>query len=182
MNITETHLEAEVKHFGHHRRDTLRKALASLKAAEPRPALKYSLAIGSRETNLQNLVGDGGHGRGVFQQDDRFQREFLAATRGCPSGSYRSTWWSALPAGRVPTLTAGCKRMAAIIESNVDFAVRSGIPKGHRLRFAVAAYNAGAGGALRGWQEARDVDRHTAGLDYSQDVFERLAVVREMGL
>jgi hypothetical protein len=180
MNITETHLEAQVEHFGHHRREALRKALAALRA--PHVSRGLALAIGSRETNLQNIVGDGGHGRGVFQQDDRFQRDFLAGTHGCPSGSYRSTWSSALPPGRVPTLTAGCRRMAAIIESNVAFAIRSGIPKGHRLRFAVAAYNAGAGGALRGWQEARDVDRHTAGLDYSQDVFERLAVVREMGL
>jgi hypothetical protein len=72
--------------------------------------------------------------------------------------------------------------MAEIIESNVAFAIRSGIPKGHRLRFAVAAYNAGAGGALKGWHEAHDVDRHTAGLDYSQDVFERWAVLKEMDL
>lgn len=29
-------------------------------------------AVGSRETNLRNVVGDGGHGHGVFQLDDRF--------------------------------------------------------------------------------------------------------------
>lgn len=34
------------------------------------PALLY--AVGSRETNLRNVVGDGGHGHGVFQLDDRF--------------------------------------------------------------------------------------------------------------
>lgn len=28
-------------------------------------------AIGSRETNLRNVVGDGGHGHGVFQLDNR---------------------------------------------------------------------------------------------------------------
>jgi hypothetical protein len=28
-------------------------------------------AVGSRETNLRNVVGDGGHGHGVFQLDDR---------------------------------------------------------------------------------------------------------------
>jgi hypothetical protein len=33
------------------------------------PALLY--ALGSRETNLQNEIGDGGHGHGVFQLDDR---------------------------------------------------------------------------------------------------------------
>src|SRR5207237_1234718 len=30
------------------------------------------LAVGSRETNLRNVVGDGGHGHGVWQRDDRF--------------------------------------------------------------------------------------------------------------
>jgi hypothetical protein len=33
------------------------------------PALLY--ALGSRETNLQNEIGDGGHGHGMFQLDDR---------------------------------------------------------------------------------------------------------------
>jgi hypothetical protein len=180
MNITESQLEAQVKRFGEHRHAALHKALAGVGAKHVSRAL--ALAIGSRETNLQNIVGDGGHGRGVFQQDDRFQREFLVATAGCPSGSFRPAWSSALPAGRVPTLSAGCRRMAQIIESNVALAIRSGIPKGHRLRFAVAAYNAGGGGALKGWKEKRDVDRHTAGGDYSHDVFARLEVVREMHL
>lgn len=36
--------------------------------------LPYCLlhAVGSRETNLRNIIGDGGHGHGVFQLDDRF--------------------------------------------------------------------------------------------------------------
>lgn len=33
------------------------------------PALLY--AVGSRETNLKNEIGDSGHGHGVFQLDDR---------------------------------------------------------------------------------------------------------------
>jgi hypothetical protein len=180
MNLTEKQLEAQVERFGRHRRDAIGKALAAI--GTPHVSRRLALAIGSRETNLQNIVGDGGHGRGVFQQDDRFQREFLVRARGCPSGSYRARFSSALPAGRVPTLSAGTQRMAEIIESNVAFAIRSGIPKGRRLRFAVAAYNAGAGGALKGWHEAHDVDRHTAGHNYSHDVFQRWAVLKEMDL
>lgn len=34
------------------------------------PFLLY--AVGSRETNLTNEIGDGGHGHGVFQLDDRY--------------------------------------------------------------------------------------------------------------
>ena len=35
------------------------------------------LAIASRETGCRNVVGDGGHGRGVFQIDDRWHRDWL---------------------------------------------------------------------------------------------------------
>jgi hypothetical protein len=45
-------------------------------------------AVGSRETNLRNVVGDGGHGHGVFQLDDRshaippgFDRDVRAQAR-----------------------------------------------------------------------------------------------------
>lgn len=34
------------------------------------PYLLY--AVGSRETNLKNILGDGNHGHGVFQLDDRW--------------------------------------------------------------------------------------------------------------
>lgn len=44
------------------------------------------------------------------------------------------------------------------------------------LRFAVAAYNAGAAGALAGLEEG-DVDGRTTGRDYSKDVFARKAAI-----
>jgi hypothetical protein len=180
MNISESDLEAQVARFGRHKREVIRRVLAALGTKHVSEAL--ALAIGSRETNLANIVGDGGHGRGVFQQDDRFQRAFLAGTRGCASGSYRPAFPNALAPGRVPTLSAGCQRMAAILESNVKLAIRAGIPNGHRLRFAVAAYNGGAGNALQGWQQFHDVDRLTTGHDYSQDVFGRWHAIREMDI
>jgi hypothetical protein len=31
-------------------------------------------AVGSKETNLRNVVGDGGHGHSVFQLDDRWHQ------------------------------------------------------------------------------------------------------------
>ena len=44
------------------------------------------------------------------------------------------------------------------------------------LRFAVAAYNAGAGGALQGFR-AGNVDGATTGRDYAKDVLGRKAAV-----
>ena len=35
------------------------------------------LAIASSETNCRNMVVDGGHGRGVFQIDDRWHTDFI---------------------------------------------------------------------------------------------------------
>src|SRR4051794_33761817 len=48
--------------------------------AEKRHKLPHGmlLAIASRETNMQDIVGDGGHGRGLFQIDDRFHGDWLA--------------------------------------------------------------------------------------------------------
>ncbi len=180
MNISEHDLEGSIQRFGERRRAVLRKALAGLDARHVH--LPLALAIGSRETNLQNIVGDAGHGRGVFQQDDRFQQVFLRSTPGCIDGTYQVVFPSALESGRVPTLTAGLLRMTEIIVSNFNFATSHGVPKGHRLRFAVAAYNAGPGGALSGFQQHGDADRFTAGGDYSADVFARRDAIAEMGL
>lgn len=130
------------------------------------------LAVGLRETYLQNIVGDYGHGRGVFQQDDRWQAEWLGDHRGCKSGTWRTVYESALPAGRVPSLSAGCRRTRELLEQNVAFGNAHGVAAKDLRRFAIASYNAGPGNALLGYHEG-DVDRYTAGGDYSEDVLER---------
>ena len=56
------------------------------------------------------------------------------------------------------------------------FARSNGVPEAKVLRFAVAAYNAGAAGALAGLEEG-DVDGRTTGRDYSKDVFARKAAI-----
>jgi hypothetical protein len=178
MSIDRSDLERQVVRFGHGRIAVLRKTLAAL--TPPHVSAALALAIGSRETGLMNIVGDHGHGRGVFQQDDRFQVDFLRSTRGCKSGTYVASFDSALPAGRVPTLSAGCRRMIEIIEANVAQAINAGVPDGHRLQVAVAGYNAGFGGALAGWREKRDPDLNTTGKDYSRDVLARAALVAGM--
>ena len=48
------------------------------------------------------------------------------------------------------------------------------------LRFALAAYSAGPGGAMIGWRDHHDADRRTPGGDYSADVMERAAVLRDL--
>jgi hypothetical protein len=66
-----------------------------------------------------------------------------------------------------------CAITEAQLESQLDsFGAEKIRIVGERMRFAVAAYNTGAGNAIRAFG-AGDVDAHTAHGDYSADVFER---------
>lgn len=140
-------------------------------------------AIGIRETNLENIAGDFGHGRGVFQIDDRFHQAFLRSIPACRSGSYRVSFSTreggALPRGRVPGLTRGARYAIALLRANYEFARRNGVKRRHRKRFAIAAYNCGAGNALRSYREGgiRNIDARTAGRNYSKDVLQIKAQV-----
>jgi hypothetical protein len=124
------------------------------------------LAIASQETDMNDVVGDGGHGRGLFQIDDRSHRDFLA--RNGAGG----------PGGR-PPVPAAARYAADLVRSNYDFGVRNGVREADRLRFALSAYNAGAGGALAGHREG-DSDRRTTGGDYGRSVLARWAVYQDL--
>ena len=122
------------------------------------------LAVASRETNMEDIVGDRGHGRGLFQIDDRFHGDWLSA-HGAPG-----------PA-TTPRIGDAADFAASMLESNLDFAVQNGVSAADRLRFACSAYNAGAGGALAG-HESGDSDKKTTGGDYGRDVLERLGAIQ----
>jgi hypothetical protein len=174
LNITKEQLEAQLEAFGRHRIEIVAEIAHEGASDGIGPALL--LALGSRETNLRNIVGDGGHGRGWLQIDDRFHNLWLSNHKGCPSGSFKPKFSSALPKGRVPTLTAATLFAVDMLNANAKFAVQHDVPAAQARRFAIAAYNAGAGGALTGFRNG-DVDRQTAHGDYSADVLERKAVV-----
>jgi hypothetical protein len=134
------------------------------------------LAVGLRETWLQNILGDYGHGRGVFQQDDRWQQAWLQSVRGCRSGSFVPVYTEAYTWGRVPTLKAGTLRAKQILEENLQYAKNEGVPGKKLFAFSLAAYNAGPYSALKGFQEG-NVDKYTANGNYSADVLERRDLV-----
>lgn len=174
MNITKAQLEAELEAFGRHRLEIVTELTHEGPPDRVGPALL--LAMGSRETDLRNIVGDAGHGRGWLQIDDRFHAGWLSQHRGCASGSFKARFASALPQGRVPTLTAATLRAVEMLNSNMQFGLTHGVPQAKALRFALAAYNAGPSGTLSGFQGG-DVDANTAHGDYSADVLERKRVV-----
>src|SRR5881409_137342 len=88
------------------------------------------LAIASRETNMQDIVGDGGHGRGLFQIDDRFHGDWLAKH-------------GARGAGTTPRLKDAAEFTAAMLASNLAYAQQKKVGEDQQIRFAASAYNAG---------------------------------------
>jgi len=116
------------------------------------------LAVASRETNMRNIVGDGGHGRGVFQIDDRWHASWLAqhANR-----------------NGVPPVREAAFYAASLIAANIASARKAGVPKDEALRVALAGYNAGMGNALADYKHGGNPDAHTTGGNYASDVLGR---------
>jgi len=74
MNISVDQLAEQV------RRARARGWTTVTRKAEKRSKLPAGLllALASRETDMNDIVGDKGHGRGLFQIDDRFHADWLA--------------------------------------------------------------------------------------------------------
>jgi hypothetical protein len=130
------------------------------------------VAIGIRESGCQNIVGDGGDGRGWLQIDDRFHAAWLRAHAGCNSGSWTvARGHNALERGFCPTMTAGEARAIELLRGNAHFAAQIGVPREHWVRFAVASYNEGAGNAEKAFRRGgiTNIDAYTTGRNYSAD-------------
>jgi len=133
---------------------------AEQKAGLPRGVL---LAVSSRETHCRNIVGDGGHGRGAFQIDDRSHDAFLRK--------------HGVAAGGVPPLKPAAAYAAQLLLDNGRFGRQQGVKAPDLLKFSLSAYNAGAGNAIKGYK-AGDSDARTAHGNYGADVLERLRIVQ----
>lgn len=143
-----------------------RGLVAACLAAEREAKLPQGLllAIASRESGCRDVVGDRGHGRGVFQIDDRYHREWLASH-------------GADAPGALPPVAEAAGYAARLVAGAIDFARAHDVAAPDVLKFALSAYNAGTTGALAGYRLG-DSDLRTTGGDYGADVIERLGVVR----
>jgi soluble lytic murein transglycosylase-like protein len=137
--------------------------LIKASAAKHGLELTYLLGISSRESDIENVIGDGGHAVGPLQVDIRFHP---IAAEAKASGS-----WKTDPG---PIIDYG----AAMLADNIDWAKRtypqfgSGNGRGW-LKIAASAYNAGQGGAARG-VTVGDSDKFTTGQNYGADVLGRM--------
>lgn len=116
-------------------------------------------AVASRETNLKHVNGDGGHGRGIMQIDDRYHGNFLR--QHC----------AAAP-DYVPDLYCSIHYAGRLLYSHILSARELGVRAAFTILFISAAYNAGLGGATNGWREG-NTDKYTAGGNYGKDVVAR---------
>jgi hypothetical protein len=134
------------------------------------------IAIASRETNMRNIVGDGGHGYGIMQVDDRSFPDW------CHSGLWKD-------------VSAGIQKGALVLYSKRE-TIRSGSGKSLRvggkaflgktnltstelLKTAVAAYNSGLW-AYYHLTKSGDPDLQTTGRDYSSDTLKRAAFFKTL--
>ena len=106
-------------------------------------------AVGSRETNLANEIGDYGHGFGVWQRDNRsFQVD---------ANYLKNVHQEAIDAAQ--ELAAGIRALG--------------------LAGGVAAYNCGQGNVRAAIRKGKSCDAYTTGHDYSADVLARCKVLAD---
>jgi hypothetical protein len=140
------------------------------------------LALGLRESHLTNVEGGAKlvDGRWVAQDDPNrmdvgwtqiSRLHHLDSLRRMPGVKVRT--WAPVVSGK----TAADGGYAPRFEEALQFTIQElreaqaygqdhGVDRNDLVRFAIAAHNAGSGGAVRGFREG-DVDKYTARGDYS---------------
>lgn len=120
------------------------------------------LAVSSRETNIRNIKGDGGHGRGLMQIDDHYHGEFLQANA----------------EGMDPK--SNILYGAGILASNFDRAKRAIEDPTNRIRAVIAGYNAPISKTINAIRAGKDPDQLTTKKNYSRDVLARAAIFNQL--
>src|SRR5690606_25500009 len=106
----------------------------------------FLYAVGSRETNLRNILGDGGNGVGVWQRDKR--------------------WWP-IDNSYLKDVRKQAQDAAELLSANKRAL--------GDWRKAASAYNAGLSAVQKALKAGKSADSVTTGRDYGSDVMSRLA-------
>lgn len=193
-DLTLAAVNAAIVRFGNYRV----KRAQQLAAASGRGGLDGALliAFGLRETGLQNIEGgakwDGIRQRWVKQDDPtemdvgwtqisrKYHADALAQMPGVRAGSWEPVirGKSANDGGFCPRFEEATVYTIAELGGSIDYAIAQKVPNGQRTRFAIAAHNAGRGGAMAGFK-AGDMDLKTAGGDYSGWVLRHQKIVQD---
>jgi peptidoglycan hydrolase-like protein with peptidoglycan-binding domain len=112
------------------------------------------LGVMSRESNGRNVRGDGGHGRGLMQIDDRSWASWINSHQG----------------GMDPK--SNIMKGAEILRDNINYFHGN-------IRDGLAAYNCGAGNVNKALRNGLSPDAYTTGHNYSADVLKREATFKK---
>jgi hypothetical protein len=164
---------------------------AQVIAAEGKPDLisgALLLSLGLRESHLRNVENAAQTDKGVVQITKLWHAAWLRSQPGCKAGSFatdpeKSDEWhlapgnfTALDDGYVPRFTPAMVYACDMLKDAITVAPKNLDDKA-LIRFAVAAFNAGVGGAKKGLAEG-DVDKFTTGGDYSEWVIRHRSLVQ----
>lgn len=128
------------------------------------------LSLGFRESWGQNINNPAETDHGCFQISEVYHHDFLASQPGCKAGEWRVTAGTrAVWNGYCPRFTPALNYALRMLKGSRQYGIETNVPD--PVRFAVAAYNAGRGGAASGVR-AGDVDKYTTGGDYSRWVLD----------
>ncbi len=137
------------------------------------------LGIASRESTIQQILGDGGHGHGIMQIDDRFYPDFIN------SGAWKQPESNIEEGAKIlentlKTISASQGKTLAITINNkkVNFVGKS-LNRQELLQTAIAAYNAG-GRAYYYMSLSGNPDIPTTGGNYSKDVLDRALIFKPL--
>lgn len=134
------------------------------------------LGIASRETNMQNIVGDGDHGFGIMQIDIGSYGDW------CTSGAWKDVGASIQKGALVlnskrDQIRSGQGQNLTIGHQN--FVGGDGLTDDQLLRISIAAYNAGLW-AYYGFSVDGNPDEKTTQGNYSADTLRRAAVFKTL--
>ncbi len=165
-DFTDEQVGTALARLGHYR------VSMAVAAADEGPVLAIdgciALALGLRESVLQNVNNQADTDHGCFQISELYHAPFLEREPGCRVGTWKALDGErAIDRGMAPRYTPALLYALDMLRYNHRWAANHQVPVNKRLGFAIAAYNAGIGGAWAGWRESKDPDARTTGGDYS---------------
>jgi hypothetical protein len=185
--LSDQDVETHITQLGNYR---VKRIQQIAKQFEPYLTGAHLLALGLRETFLQNIEGgakwDDEAKKWVQAYDDvglfQISRRYNTPRLNTMEAVVEGTWGPVIP-GKTPAIRGYCPRF----EDSIQYMVHSihdhlaltedwEIPEEDRGRMVLAGHNAGMGGALKGYKEG-DVDKYSADGDYSGWILERAAQV-----
>jgi len=165
--LTPQHIHEAIAKFGNYRTKECQRA-----AHQGAPDLisgSLIIAMGLRESDLQNVNNASETDHGWLQINDRWHSRFLNSVPAVRAGT-----WGPVVEGHQATEDGYCPRFRDalfyaidIISHGIEIALDYDADRTMAKRVALAGFNAGLQAALDDWRDHGNPDLRTAGGDYS---------------